>query len=51
MRQKFLAATLPPPTSQVTPIKLNKVSQELSDADTSTWSVVESSVHNDLISI
>ena len=41
------AATLPPTTSQVTPIKLSKVSQELSDGDTSTWSVVESSVHND----
>ena len=41
------AATLPPTTSQVTPIKLSKVSQELSDGDTSTWSVVESLLHND----
>ena len=43
------AATLPPTTSQVTPIKLSKVSQELSDGDTSIWSVVESSIHNDAL--
>ena len=43
------AGTLPPTASQVTPIKLSKVSQKLSDGDTSIWSVVESSVHNDLL--